>query len=126
MKNWKAIAGVCLIFILGGAAGSLGTAIIIHKRIQHYLQGGPQAMNELIAKRLTRRLDLNADQQAKLKSLLDESRDKIKDARREIQPQVVQIISEYKGKIRDILTPDQQKKFDDIVAANKGRLQQFQ
>jgi Spy/CpxP family protein refolding chaperone len=125
MKNWKAIAGVCLVFILGGIAGGLGTSIVIHKRIQHILQGGPKAMDEIIARRLTGKLDLTPGQQARIKSLLDESRGELAGVRREMQPEMERIFLDYKVKIRDVLTPDQQKKFDEIVAANKGRWQRF-
>jgi hypothetical protein len=123
MKNWKAILGVLLVFLLGCAAGGLGTAIVIHKRVQRVVLGGPKVIDEMILKRLTHQLSLNTDQQEKIKSALEEARMQIRDVRRVTQPQVVKVFADSRDKIRTVLTPDQQKKFDEIVEKNKGRLQ---
>ena len=124
MKNWKSIAGVCLVFVLGAVGGGLVTARVIHKRIQHVLQGGPQAINEIIVNRLSQKLDLDPAQRAKLKTIVTESHDQIKSVRRQIAPQIKDILSDSGKKIRGILNPDQEKKFDDVIAKNRARFEQ--
>jgi len=126
MKNWKAIAGVCLVFLLGCIGGCLATTIIIHKRVQHFVDGGPQAVHHAIVRRLTHNLKLDAGQQTKVGALVEEAGGKIKEVRHQFQPQVASILDDYRAKIREGLNADQQKKFDDLVAKNKARFQQFQ
>jgi len=126
MKNWKAIAAICLVFILGAAAGGMITAHVIHRRIQHFLQSGPQAVNELIVKRLSKRLELDPSQSEKLKVIVADTRDEMRSARRQIAPQVKVILSDSAKKIRGILKPEQEKNFDEVIANNKGRLDRFE
>jgi hypothetical protein len=126
MKNWKAITGICLVFLLGVVAGGLITYRIITKRIQHIAQGGPQVVNELIVKRLTQRLDLDSSQGDKLMAIVVDTRSQIKAARSQVAPQVMEILSDTEKKVRAILKPEQEKKFDEVLANNKERLARFQ
>jgi len=120
MKNWKSILGICLVFILGGAAGGMITARVIHKRMQHILHGGPQVANELIVNRLTKKLSLDAAQKEKLKTIVAETRTEIQEERKQIAPQVKATLGESAKKIRAMLNPDQEKKFDDVIAKFKA------
>ena len=126
MKNWKAITGVCLVFILGVLAGGLITYHVITKRIQRIVFGGPQVVNELIVRRLTRRLDLDASQSSQLMDIIVETRNEIKPLRAQIAPQVKDILTDTEKKVRAMLKPEQEKKFDDVLSANKERLARFQ
>jgi hypothetical protein len=126
MKNWKAILGVCLIFTLGGVAGSLLTVHIITKRIQRIVLGGPQAVNQIVVKRLTKRLDLDADQSGKLMDIIVGARKEIRTARVQIAPQLKQIMDDSESKVRAMLKPEQQKKFDEVLENNKERLARFE
>lgn len=126
MKNWKAIIGVCLVFLLGGVAGGLVTARIISKRIQRIVMGGPQAVNQLIVRRLGWRLDLDPGQRDKLLSIVEETRGELKTVRNQVAPQVTDIMSGAEKKVRAILKPEQEKKFDEVVEQNKERLDRFE
>lgn len=126
MKNWKAIAGVCLVFVLGMVAGGFLTVHVITKRIQRIVQGGPQAVNQIIVKRLTKRLDLDADQSSKLMDILVDARKDIRSARAQISPQLKQIMDDSESKVRAMLKPEQQKKFDEVLENNKERIARFE
>ena len=126
MKNWKAILGVCLVFVLGGVAGGLVTVGVITKRIQRIVQGGPQAVNELIVKRLTKRLDLDTGQSAKLMDIVVGTRGELKSVRTQVAPQVESIFTDAEKKVRAMLKPEQEKKFDEVVEQNKERLARFE
>ena len=71
-------------------------------------------------------LNLDAAQQKKVGALLEEAGGKIKEVRRQTQPQVSEILEDYRGKIRQELNPDQQKKFDDMMTNYNAHRQQFQ
>jgi Spy/CpxP family protein refolding chaperone len=68
---------------------------------------------------LTKTLNLSADQQAKVKPILDQAKPQIiaihKDARQKSQA----VISNAMSQIRPLLNADQQKKFDDLQKARQ-------
>lgn len=126
MKNWKAITGICLVFLLGMVAGGLVTVRVITRRVERIAQGGPQAVNELIVKRLTRRLDLDASQSGKLMDIVVETRGELKTVRTQVAPQVDDILTGAEKKVRAILKPEQEGKFDQVVEDNKTRMARFE
>ena len=68
---------------------------------------------------LTKALNLTAEQQSKVQPLIDQARPQIiaihKDAREKTQA----IMDKTMSQIRPILTPEQQKKFDDLQKARQ-------
>ena len=88
--------------------------------------GGSQAVNQLIVKRLTKRLDLDPSQSEKLISIVVETRGELGAVRSQIAPQVKDILADTETKVRAILKPEQQKEFDEVVEQNKERLARFE
>jgi HlyD family secretion protein len=94
--------------------------------------GGPQAGGggpsspEQIKERLTKALGLTAEQQAKLDPILQESRQQImalrgqelSDADR--QARIQRAREAARGRIREILTPEQQARYDQFAAERRG------
>ena len=68
--------------------------------------------------RMTKALDLTADQQAKIQPILDQAKPQIIAARKESRDKVKSIRENTQAQIRPLLTPPQQQKFD---AMNKAR-----
>jgi hypothetical protein len=121
MKNWKSILGILLIFVFGMITGGLLTARIIDKRVRHFLQGGPNAVAELIETRLNRGLDLDAAQRAGVANAITRARDRLKSARQEVQPKVDEAFAQAEREIRDLLRPEQAAKFDGIISRARER-----
>jgi|SRR5579862_831754 len=119
MKNWKAILGVIAIFILGGLAGSITTiGLVRHRLVSGH---GPQMMADLIVRRLSWELRLDRDQRAQLRTIVTEGQEELRAIRKQIQPQVEEQLTRAEGKVRAILRPDQQEKFDKLIAERKAR-----
>ena len=116
MKNWKAIAGVVLVFILGALAGAIVAHRVCHHRIESILTGGSEVRREMIVHRMTHRLDLDDSQRRQLDTIMNETHTQVAAARRQIQPQVDEIISRSQDKVRAILRPDQRDKFEKFIA----------
>jgi Spy/CpxP family protein refolding chaperone len=70
--------------------------------------GGPSAMLE----RLTRDLDLTADQQGKIEAVLTASRTRVESLQRDVHDRFVAEQQSLRTEIRKVLTPVQQEKFD--------------
>src|SRR5205085_9495516 len=68
---------------------------------------------------LTKSLDLTADQQAKVQPLLDQARPQIIAIHKDAMEKAHAIIDKTRSQIRPLLTPDQQKKFDDLQKARQ-------
>ena len=119
MKNWKAIIGVIAIFILGGLAGSITTIGLVRHRLVH--GHGSQKFQDLIVRRLSWELRLDRDQRTQLRVIVAEGQGEMKVIRKQIQPQVEDLLTRSEAKVRVLLRPDQQEKFDKLIAERKAQ-----
>ena len=119
MKNWKAIVGVIAIFVLGGLAGSITTIALVRHRLAH--GHGSQMMADLIVRRLSWELRLDRTQREQLRAVVAEGQQEMKVVRKQIQPLIEDLLSRSEAKVRVLLRPDQQEKFDKLVAERKAR-----
>jgi len=83
--------------------------------------GGGQATLE----RLTKELKLSEEQRAKLETILNDTRDRIRalsiEDKGERRKQVERLRTESRGRIAEILTPEQRKRYEEITPASAGR-----
>lgn len=86
--------------------------------------GGGQQAGPVQRERLTKELNLSAEQQAKLEAILNETRDKIraldtedKGARRK---QSERLRSESRARIAEMLNPEQRKRYEEMTASRAG------
>jgi hypothetical protein len=119
MKNWKAIVGVIAIFVLGGLAGSITTIGLVRHRLVH--GHGSQMLENLIIRRLSWDLRLDRAQRSQLRVIVAEGHEEMKVIRKQIQPQVEELLTRSEAKVRAMLRPDQVEKFDKLVAERKAR-----
>jgi len=119
MKNWKAIVGVIAIFILGGLAGSITTIGLVRHRLVH--GHGSQMWQDLIVRRLSWELRLDRDQRTQLRVIVAQGHEDMKVIRKQIQPQVEELLTRSETKVRAILRPDQVEKFDKLIAERKAQ-----
>ena len=68
---------------------------------------------------LTKALNLTAEQQAKVQPLIDQARPQIIAIHKDAMQKTHAIMDQTMSQIRPILTPDQQKKFDDMQKARQ-------
>jgi Spy/CpxP family protein refolding chaperone len=69
--------------------------------------------------RLTEGLDLTPDQQAKVQPLIDQAKPQIVAIHEEAMQKTHAVMDKAMSQIRPLLTPEQQKKFDDIQKAQQ-------
>jgi hypothetical protein len=118
MKNWKAIIGVIAIFILGGLAGSITTIGMVRHRLVH--GHGSQMFQDLIVRRMSWELRLDRDQRTQLRVIVTEGQTEMKAIHKQIQPQVEDLLTRSEVKVRVLLRPDQQEKFDKLIAKRRA------
>ena len=105
--NRKAMFVVVMVFLLGVAAGAMGFYLANR---QVTASGDKRAA---VVERLTKDLSLNAEQQAQLTAILEDSKKQYDTIYAPIRPQVESVRQQGRQKIRALLTPEQLVKFEE-------------
>jgi hypothetical protein len=121
MKNWKAILGVVVVFLLGMTAGAFLTGTAAAKRLHRVLHGQTAFTAEEITRRLSRQLRLDAAQRQQMLPLIQGAQAQITDARKQCLPTVLAALDDFDAKARVVLRADQLEKFDKLVADRKAK-----
>ena len=111
--NRKAIALLILVFALGIALGVVGTRVVNARAFA--ARGGalPNVNNPPRAvARLTQELSLTPDQQKQISGILSDMQAGYNNVREQANPQYDRIRSQGRDHIRQVLTPEQQPKFE--------------
>lgn len=119
MKNYKAIAGVMLVFSLGAVCGGVVTHMAARSRMESALSRGPVAREDMLVKRLTRQLDLDSHQQELIRPIIHETHTAIRQVRQQSRPQIEALLDESQRRILLLLHPEQREKFEKIIAKRK-------
>src|SRR2546421_310923 len=101
-RSWIQIAVALLIGLLVGCAA---TAFAY----RHYWLRSP---GERVLERMDRMLKLTPAQHDQVVGIMHETRAKVEDMRRESHRQRRELIQQARGRIRELLTPEQQANFD--------------
>ena len=121
MKGWKAVAGVVLVFFLGVLAGGIGVYRFHRQRMDRVFRGEPGAMSGFLVQRLSRELDLDATQRTRVADVVRRTHEEMQTLRRQLHPQLGELMEKGRREIRAELHPDQQARFDRIVEERHRR-----
>lgn len=126
-NKMKVSIGVLLVFILGILAGSFGTQAYMKYRTSRFVQSGYEARAERFLGRLSRDLDLTAEQQAEIGTIVRESHRRLAQISQRCQPEIRGIIERDFEMIQHILTDEQREKFDQFQSRfhQRGRHRMF-
>ena len=122
IKSSRAIIGVVLVFALGIVCGVLATHVLYKYRIESIIAGRAQSREEHIVNRLDRKLDLDEVQEKAVRAIVHESQEEIKALRTTLRPQTEAVIEKAQTKISTILTLEQRKKYEKMIAEHKERM----
>ena len=87
--------------------------------------GGRGQFQHQMLKRFTAKLKLTPDQQQRVAAILEDKRTKIDALRAEMRPKFEEIRNGTRTEIRQVLTPEQQQKFDVMDAEFDARMKRF-
>ena|ERR1700744_2117037 len=113
MKSFKSILLLALVFLAGMVAGVAG-ARAIARHAEQVAINNPERAQQIIERNLSRRLRLNADQQAQLHVIMTGARGQMVALRQEYRPQIETIYQQTDAKITGLLTPAQQARYEKI------------
>ena len=116
LKIWLALVSV---FALGCITGfSLDSVYRLRAGGRRPAEG---RKTEEVFERMKRDLNLNDQQAAQIRAILDETRNEYRQLRAEVKPRYDGVRQNARTKIRALLTPEQQQKFDAKVAERDAR-----
>jgi Spy/CpxP family protein refolding chaperone len=138
-KTWQVILATVAIFLAGlvtGGATALGVVrwIARHPRVnpaqmagQYFARPGPgqaQQIGPQLMRSFANQLDLTDEQRARIGPIVRRTVTQLGRQRREVQLSSALAIERMQDEIADVLTPDQRTKFEELIRAQKERLQE--
>jgi uncharacterized membrane-anchored protein YhcB (DUF1043 family) len=115
LKLWLVVA---LVFLAGFAAGVVTTRAVVRRMVSQAVLN-PDRVRELIEKRITAKLGLDNEQQAKVHGVLAKASGELKDLRGDFQPRFRAIMSNAESEISAVLTPEQRERFKKFREENR-------
>src|SRR5712691_9626482 len=109
LKIWLVLL---VVFVLGGVTGAALGGLY---RSRASSERPEKAMHERFEK-MRRELNLTDEQTKSVSAILDETRNEYRSLRAELRPRFDEPRQKARTRIRALLTPDQQQKFDALVA----------
>ena len=117
----KARLIVVTVFVIGVAAGALSLNLY-EQMTSSPKKDIPQHGTEFLIKRLDERVGLTTDQQDQIKKILDETSEKYREIRSELEPRIKDfeprfnaVREQSRDRIRALLTPDQLPKYEKMI-----------
>ena len=111
MKIWLVLVAV---FVLGCVTGVALTGLY-RSRASNGTESRERAMHERF-ERMRTELNLTDQQTTAVRAILDETRNEYRALRTELRPRFEEPRLKARSRIRALLTPEQQQKFDAMVA----------
>jgi Spy/CpxP family protein refolding chaperone len=118
LKIWLAVVGV---FILGAITGFSLDSVYRMRAGSDRADARRKNGKEDVFERMKRDLDLNEQQATQIRAILDQTRDEYRQLRAEVRPRYDAVRQSARTKIRALLTPEQQQRFDAKVAERDAR-----
>ncbi len=112
----RAWAAVIVVFAAGLVVGGLVTTVLIRNHVIHVMRRDRPPVHEMVAQRLTGDLDMNAAQRAELDEILRQYGPRFEEFKRISRTEVRSLAEEMEARIRTILTPEQQARYDENIA----------
>jgi Spy/CpxP family protein refolding chaperone len=103
-----------VLFILGIALGSVGTYMVTTRVLAARPQAGLARSPGHMAM-FTRDLNLNPDQQTQIQAIMNDTRARYAELHQKLDPEYEQVRHEGRERIRQVLTPEQRPKFEDLL-----------
>ena len=117
LKIWLVLG---VVFVLGCVTGVALTGLYRSRASGDRPEARERAMNERFEK-MRRELSLTDQQTTSVRTILDETRNEYRALRTELRPRFDEPRQKARTRIRALLTPEQQQKFDAMVAQQDAK-----
>ena len=121
MTQQRLWIGLMVLFLAGIVTGVAGTTLYWQYEHDRRSEQGPAAKQERLMKKLIHDLSLDTAQEAAIKPIVDRTHKNLLRLRFQHQPEVERILMEGMADMRTSLSPEQQRKLDELYARLRGR-----
>jgi Spy/CpxP family protein refolding chaperone len=119
LKTWLVLL---VVFVLGGATGA-GLSGVYRSRVNASLRDPRGHDRQEMFEKIRNDLNLSADQSKEMQKALDETASEFRALRGELRPRYEELRLKARGRMRALLTAEQQQKFDSLMAEIDARRQ---
>lgn len=124
MKRLKGILIVLSIFVSGFIVGAiLGGSAALVDFVNKTFRGGPPNVRRLLVQRAKFDLKLDEDQNHQFWQILNETGAELRDAVKPARPQIDAVLARSAMRLRAVLRPSQQPRFDSFIKDVESRWQ---
>ena len=117
LKTWLVLVTV---FLLGAVTG-VGLSGVYRSKANASFRNGGARNHQAMFERIRNDLSLNTEQSKEMQKVLDETAGEFRTLRGELRPRYEELRLKARGRMRAILTADQQQKFDSLMAELDAR-----
>lgn len=117
LKTWLVLVAV---FLLGAVTG-VGLSGVYRSKVNASFREGRERKHQAMFERIRNDLGLNVEQSKEMQKVLDETAGEFRTLRGELRPRYEELRLKTRGRMRAILTADQQQKFDSLMAELDAR-----
>ena len=124
MSAWRARLAVLAVFL----AGCLSGAAALHAyraRMERRILHSKEIVAQLLVYSLDRELSLSEAQRREVRDTVLALRNDLLKTRRELMPQIADVFERGQARVRAVLTEEQRKKFDAIVAERRRLMEEI-
>ena len=124
MKRLKGILIVVSIFVCGMVVGGIigGSAALVDF-VNKTFRGGPVNVRRILIQRAKHDLQLDEDQNHQFWQILSETGTELRDATKPVRPQIDAVLARTTQRLRAVLHPSQQPRFDNFIKDAQTRWQ---
>jgi uncharacterized membrane protein len=114
MKSVKPWLLLLLVFLAGAAVGVIGTRVVV-RHVLKRVMANPDLVWTRIERALAADLKLNPEQRVKVRQVLSETQNQVRDLRIEFQPRFLSIVEKARTELAAALTPEQRARLDQLL-----------
>jgi Spy/CpxP family protein refolding chaperone len=113
-----------LVFASGAVLGMFGQRLYDAAPVSSNRRPNPEELRKKTLAEYQSRLKLTDDQVSKFNSLMDETRARVNEIRKQMHPEYEKVHQEQSEKVRQILTPDQETEYQKMIKEREERQRQ--
>ncbi len=122
MKRFRGCLMVAFIFFSGFLVGGfLGAAFGWVGFFHKVVKGGPGALREIVMERAADDLKLKPEQKLRVRKVVEETGAELVVVTADVRPKVEEIMGRGEDRVREVLEPEQRRKFDRFVGEGRRR-----
>ena len=121
MNTWKPILAALVIFAAGVVTGGLTVNLRKQPAAKKPVAMPREGQLRELSRRMQAELDLTPEQRGRIETIIHDSQERVKTLRDEVGQKTSEEFREMRQKIRDELTPEQRKKFAEIMKQHDDR-----